>query len=47
MKKIVAIMTLALILLWVCAPLAFAEEATAPASASSGKIYYYALAALG
>jgi F-type H+-transporting ATPase subunit c len=47
MKRIVAVMTLALALLWVCAPLALAEEAAAPASASTGKIYYYALAALG
>lgn len=48
MKRLVAVMILTLAMLWVFAPLAFAEEAAAaPAPATSSKIFYYALAALG
>ncbi|HYA26447.1 MAG TPA: ATP synthase F0 subunit C [Thermodesulfovibrionales bacterium] len=47
MKRLVAVMVLALVMLWMLAPLAFAEEAAATAGTSGSKIYYYAFAALG
>jgi len=48
MKRAVTVMILALTLVWLLAPVAFAEEAAAPASAAAGsKVYYFAFAALG
>lgn len=47
MRRLMAVMVLALTMLWVFAPLAFAEEAAAAPSAAGTKIYYYAFAALG
>lgn len=48
MKKIVSIAMLALIVLALFAPLAFAEEAVAAAAgASDAKLNYYAMAVLG
>ncbi|HXX58132.1 MAG TPA: ATP synthase F0 subunit C [Thermodesulfovibrionales bacterium] len=45
MRKFVAVTILALSLVWLLAPAAFAEEAAAPQTGS--KIYYFAFAALG
>jgi F-type H+-transporting ATPase subunit c len=45
MRKTMSIMILVLIMLWILAPIAFAEEAAAPSSYN--KLYYYAFAALG
>ncbi|HET6515228.1 MAG TPA: ATP synthase F0 subunit C [Thermodesulfovibrionales bacterium] len=45
MKRFVTVMILALALVWLLAPIAFAEEAAAAPTGS--KIYYYAFAALG
>jgi F-type H+-transporting ATPase subunit c len=48
MKRGVTVAILALALVWLLAPVAFAEEATAQASAAAGsKVYYFAFAALG
>ncbi|HAM51377.1 MAG TPA: ATP synthase F0 subunit C [Nitrospiraceae bacterium] len=44
MKKFLTVMILSLVLVWLLAPLAFAEEAGAPTDA---KIHYFAFAALG
>ena len=46
MKKTITVFLLALTLLWVLAPICFAEEAVA-ATGKSSNILYYALAALG
>lgn len=45
MKKTMALILLSLTMLWLLAPLAFAEEAAA--APTNSKIYYYAIAALG
>jgi F-type H+-transporting ATPase subunit c len=47
MKKTVGIMLLALTMLWILAPVCFAEEAAAATTGTSSNILYYALAALG
>jgi len=47
MRRLVALMILALVTLWAFAPLALAEEAAAAPTAGGSKIYYYAFAALG
>jgi F-type H+-transporting ATPase subunit c len=46
MKKTLTVIILTLTLLWILAPLCFAEEAAATGGKSSN-IFYYALAALG
>lgn len=46
MKKTLVVVLLALTMIWVAAPLCFAEEAAAT-GAKSSNIFYYALAALG
>jgi len=48
MKKTLGLILLTLTLMWIMAPLCFAEEAAAAATAGkSSNILYYALAALG
>jgi len=48
MKKVLSVMLLSLALVWLLAPLCFAEEAAAAtATGGSSNIFYYALAALG
>ncbi len=47
MRRLVALMILAMVMLWAFAPLALAEEAAAAPAAGGSKIYYYAFAALG
>ena len=46
MRKVLSVMLLSLALIWLFAPLCFAEEA-ATATGGSSNIFYYALAALG
>ena len=45
MRRTLSIMILILTMLWIFAPIAFAEEAAAPSTYN--KMYYYAIAALG
>lgn len=45
MKKVMVVILLSIALLWLLAPIAFAEEAAA--LPQDGKIKYYAMAALG
>jgi F-type H+-transporting ATPase subunit c len=45
MRKTMAVMILILTMLWILAPVAFAEEAAGPSTYN--KLYYYAVAALG
>ena len=47
MKKTAIAILLAVTLLWIMAPLCFAEEAAAATAGTSSNILYYALAALG
>lgn len=47
MKKTAIAVLLTLALLWILAPLCFAEEAAAAPAGKSSNILYYALAALG
>lgn len=45
MRRTLSVMILILTMLWIFAPIAFAEEAAAPSPYN--KLYYYAIAALG
>jgi len=48
MRKVLSVMLLSLALVWLLAPLCFAEEAAAATTTGgSSNIFYYALAALG
>jgi F-type H+-transporting ATPase subunit c len=47
MKKTLGLILLTLTLMWILAPLCFAEEAAAATAGKSSNILYYALAALG
>jgi hypothetical protein len=47
MKKTLGLILLTLTLMWIMAPLCFAEEAAAATAGKSSNILYYALAALG
>jgi F-type H+-transporting ATPase subunit c len=48
MKKALSVLLLSLALIWLLAPLCFAEEAAAAATTGkTSNIFYYALAALG
>ncbi|MFZ3137743.1 MAG: ATP synthase F0 subunit C [Thermodesulfovibrionales bacterium] len=47
MKKTLGLILLTLTLMWILAPLCFAEEAAAATGGKSSNILYYALAALG
>jgi F-type H+-transporting ATPase subunit c len=47
MKKSLGIMLLALTMVWILAPVCFAEEAAAAAAGKGSNVLYYALAALG
>jgi F-type H+-transporting ATPase subunit c len=47
MKKTLGLILLTLTLMWIMAPLCFAEEAAAATTGKSSNILYYALAALG
>lgn len=47
MKKTLVAILLTLTLLWVLAPVCFAEEAAAAATGKSSNVLYYAMAALG
>lgn len=47
MKKTLAVILLALAMMWLLAPLCFAEEAAAATAGKTSNILYYALAALG
>ena len=46
-KKIIIAILLTLTLMWMLAPLCFAEEAAAATAGKSSNVLYYALAALG
>jgi F-type H+-transporting ATPase subunit c len=47
MKKTVFDVLLALTMLWILAPVCFAEEAAAATAGKASNVWYYALAALG
>ncbi|MFZ5907012.1 MAG: ATP synthase F0 subunit C [Nitrospirota bacterium] len=47
MRKVFSVLLLSLALIWLLAPLCFAEEAAAATTGGSSNIFYYALAALG
>ena len=47
MKKTLGIILIALTMLWILAPVCFAEEAAAATAGTASNVLYYALAALG
>jgi F-type H+-transporting ATPase subunit c len=47
MKKVLTVILITLTLMWILAPVCFAEEAAAAAAKGSSNILYYALAAAG
>jgi F-type H+-transporting ATPase subunit c len=47
MKRGVTVAILALTLVWLLAPVAFAEEAAQTSAVAGSKVYYFAFAALG